>query len=280
MLNLFEMLANAQYGQGIEVLARKFNLSQQQAQTALEALLPAFSQGLKRTASDPYGIAALMNAMATGKHAKYFEDAARASAPEGVADGNGVLDQIFGSKELSRTIAAQAEQATGIGQEMYKQMLPVVASMIMGGLFKQSSGQLPQSGTNPFAPLLEHMMRQSGMAPPRQPLEQAFDPFDNPFGRALQEMFGSAQEKEAPRQPQIDPYNNPLGRVFQDMLSGAQARHEPEPESRAGPSTRRHNPYDALFGEMFETGRRHRDDYQRSIEALFDRFMKDTAERR
>ena len=58
-----------------------------------------------------------------------------------MAEGNGILGHLFGSKELSRAVAAQAAQATGIGQEMLKQMLPVIASMIMGGLFKQSTAQ-------------------------------------------------------------------------------------------------------------------------------------------
>ena len=50
MLPLFDMLTKAQDGKGMEMLARQFDLSQQQAQLAVEALLPAFSQGLKRNA--------------------------------------------------------------------------------------------------------------------------------------------------------------------------------------------------------------------------------------
>ena len=59
-MNLFDMLANSQNGQGMQMLAQQFGLSQQQTQAAVEALLPAFSQGLKRNASDPYGIGAFM----------------------------------------------------------------------------------------------------------------------------------------------------------------------------------------------------------------------------
>ena len=59
MPTLFDMMANAQNGQGMELLAQQFGLSQQQTQAAVEALMPAFSQGLKRNASDPYGIGQL-----------------------------------------------------------------------------------------------------------------------------------------------------------------------------------------------------------------------------
>ena len=145
MLPLFDMLANAQNGNGIDLLSRQFNLTRQQTELALEALLPAFCQGLKRNASDPYGIAGFMKALASGQHGQYFDDASRAFSPDGMADGNGILGHLFGSKDLSRAVAAQAAQATGIGQDMLKQMLPAIASMIMGGMFKQSTQQ-PDAG--------------------------------------------------------------------------------------------------------------------------------------
>ena len=52
-----------------------------------------------------------------------------------------MLGQIFGSKEVSRAIAQQAELATGIAQDIYKRMMPVVASVLMGGLFNQAAGK-------------------------------------------------------------------------------------------------------------------------------------------
>jgi len=78
MPTLFDMLANAQNGKGIDLLARQFNLTQQQTELALEALLPAFSQGLKRNTSDPYGVAGFMSALASGQHGQYFDNAQRA----------------------------------------------------------------------------------------------------------------------------------------------------------------------------------------------------------
>jgi len=276
MPSLFDMLSDAQNGQAIETLARQFNLSQQQTQSALEALLPAFSQGLKRNAADPHGMAAFMSAVGSGQYARYFEDASRAAAPEGMADGNGVLGQIFGSKELSRAVAAQAAQATGIGQEVLKQMLPVIASMLMGGFFKQVTGQMSQAGAanqNPFGQLIEQMMRQGGMAQTPHPGREAPAPFDNPFGKALQEMFGQSG-REARRGAQPNLQDNPLGGIFQDMLSGGQTASQPEQPSRENPSGRPRNPYDDLFGDMFETGRRQQEGYQREMESIFDRFLK------
>lgn len=296
MLPLFEMLANAQNGNGMEALARQFGLSQKQTQSALEALMPAFSQGLKRNASDPYGVGSFLQAMASGQHAKYFEDATRAFSPQGVDEGNGILGHLFGSKELSRAVAGQAAQATGIGQDVLKQMLPVIASMIMGGLFKQSTGQMQAAsgmggGNNPLGEIIEQMMRQSGgmggggQQPRQAPQQtQAPDPFDNPFGKVLKDMFGGgqAQPQPAPRQqaPQQNPYgDNPLGKIFEEMLGAGRAEApSPQPRQRqqeqANPSGRPRNPYDDLFGKMFETGSQQRDDYQKGVESIFEQFSK------
>ncbi|AMS44071.1 MULTISPECIES: DUF937 domain-containing protein [Aminobacter] len=296
MLPLFEMLANAQNGNGMEALSRQFGLSQQQTQSAIEALMPAFSQGLKRNASDPYGLGSFLQAMASGQHAKYFEDASRAFSPQGVDEGNGILGHLFGSKELSRAVAGQAAQATGIGQEVLKQMLPVIASMIMGGLFKQSTGQMQAASgmggsNNPLGEIIEQMMRQGGgmMGGGQQPRQapqqtQAPDPFDNPFGKVLKDMFGGGlgQPQPSPRQqaPQQSPYgDNPLGKIFEEMLGGGRAQPDPQPQARqpqpqANPSGRPRNPYDDLFGKMFETGSQQRDDYQKGVESIFEQFSK------
>jgi hypothetical protein len=291
MLPLFDMLANAQNGNGLEALSRQFGLSQQQTQSAVEALLPAFSQGLRRNTADPYGMGSFVTAMASGQHAKYFEDAGKAFAPAGVEEGNGILGHLFGSKELSRAVAGQAAQATGIGQDVLKQMLPVIASMIMGGLFKQSANQAQAGGFggsgNPLGEIIEQMMRQGGAggASP-QPQQQA--PADNPFGKMLQDMFGGGAAGAPQRQPQgQNPYGeNPLGKIFEEMLGGGRTQTAPEPEpqpqarNQQSPSGRAKNPYDDLFGQMFETGRKQRDDYQQGMESIFDQFTKGMDRRR
>ncbi|TIR97839.1 MAG: DUF937 domain-containing protein, partial [Mesorhizobium sp.] len=146
MPSLFDIFLQAQNGAGMQALAQQFGLSMQQAQAAVQALLPAFSQGLQRNTADPYGMGAFMTAMASGQHAKYFEDATRAFTPQGIDEGNGILGHLFGSKDLSRAVAAQAAQATGLSQQVLQQMLPAMASMMMGGLFKQTNSQMQAAG--------------------------------------------------------------------------------------------------------------------------------------
>lgn len=288
MLPLFDMLANAQNGNALDQMARQFGLSQQQTQEALAALMPAFSQGLKRNVANPYDLGSFLTALASGQHAKYFEDAARAFSPQGLDEGNGILGHLFGSKELSRAVAAQAAQATGIAQQTLQQMLPALAAMIMGGLFKQSTGQLGAAGFggqgNPLQEIIEQMMKQGGGFGQPQPRQQAPqpNPFDNPFGKILEGMFGGGQAQPQPRQAPQSPYgDNPLGRIFEEMLGGGRQKAEPAPRTtakpkaapRTNPSGRPRTPYDDLFGDMFEAGARSRDDYQKNVESIFDQFL-------
>lgn len=287
MSSLFEMLTSAQNGQAINQMARQFGLSQQQAQDAMEALLPAFSQGLKRNASTPNDLGSFLNALASGQHAKYFEDATKAFSPAGMQEGNGILSHLFGSKDLSRAVAAQASQATGIGQNILQQMLPALASMIMGGLFKQSTGQMQGAAPsgNPLQQIIEQMMKQGGAfgqpAPAETPRQRAPQPdasqFENPFGKMLEGIFGGGQPGTT-RQPTDSPLgNNPLGRIFEEMLGGSQQEQtapSPRPAPKVNPSGRERTPYDDLFGDMFDAGAKTRDQYSKNVESIFDQFVK------
>ena len=296
MPTLFDMLNNAQDGRGMDLLARQFNLSRQQAELAVEALTPAFSQGLKQNASDPMGIAGFMQALASGNHAQYFDNAQSAFSPQGIAEGNGILGHLFGSKDLSRAVAAQAAQATGLGQDLIKQMLPVIASMIMGGLFKQSTNQFggsAGSGGNPLGEIIEQMMKQGGgmFGQPQAGQARPAGPADNPLGKILEGMFGGGQSqggepsRSAPQGQNPFGADNPFGKMFEEMLGGGQARApredpQPEPQPRANPSGRPRNPYDDMFGDMFESGAKQRDEYQKGVESIFEQFTRGMDRRR
>ena len=273
MLPLFDMIANAQNGNGIEALSRQFSLSQEQTRAALQALMPAFSQGLKRNAADPYGIVNFMTAMASGQHARYFEDAARANSPEGVAEGNGILGHLFGSKELSQAVTAQAAAMTGIGQNILDQMLPVIASMVMGGLFKQSTGQMPGTSTGGglLGQMMQQMMRAGGVPGQQPPSSGDGTGAENPFGKMLEVMFGAGQSAPGGIGNMAD---NPWGRMMEEMLGGARPSPEPAPEPPTNPSGRPRNPYDDLFGKMFEAGSDVRDEHEKAMSSIFDQFMK------
>lgn len=267
MLSLYDMMMQAQNGNAVETMARQFGLAQEQATKAVAALMPAFSEGFKRNAANPYDMAAFMKALTSGEHAKYFEDISRAFTPQGMAEGNGILGHLFGNKEVSRAIAAQAAQMTGIGQEIYKQMLPVMASTLMGGIFKQSLAPfLPGAGTtqaNPFADMMQQWAEAAGLAKKQEPA----NPFiDNPFTQAAQEFFGAGQKKDAPTNPFAD---NPFAKAFQDMMANmagqpAASKKPGEPEASPADSLK------SLVNTMFDTGLEMQKDYQRNVETIFE----------
>ena len=84
----------------------------------------------------------MLGALQKGNHAQQLDDPSHFQRPEAVSDGNNILGHIFGSKDVSRNVAQRASQKTGVDSGILKQMLPVIASMVMGSMSKQT--QQPQ----------------------------------------------------------------------------------------------------------------------------------------
>ncbi|MBB4952420.1 hypothetical protein H4S14_000462 [Agrobacterium vitis] len=276
MMPLFEMMLRAQNGAAMDSMAKQFGLAQEQVAQALAALTPAFSSGLKRTAANPYDLSGLFSAMSSGNYGQYFEDLSKAFTPQGVADGNQVLQQLFGSKEVSRAIAAQAAQVTGVGQDILKKMLPTMADTIMGGLMKQGLGQMAGTtspfSVTPIAPMVQQWLEATGFAPKSAPKPSA-DPFDNPFINAWKDMMGMAQAKPAPKQQQANPFlDNPYAKAWQDMLNTTlgqtpETQPKPEPDARQSMSE--------MINTMFDSGLEVQKNYQKSMEKIFETYTTD-----
>src|SRR5690606_21560216 len=62
-----------------------------------------------------------------------------APEPTPVNKGNAILGEIFGSKDVSREVAGQASQSTGLDPAVLKKMLPVLAMLVAGYLSSQSN---------------------------------------------------------------------------------------------------------------------------------------------
>lgn len=140
MMNLFDMMMQAQGGNAMSNMAKQFGLAPEQAQSAVESLLPAFSMGLQKQTESVDGLQNIMQMFGGGQFAG-FHDADGDGIPDNAASqGNDVLGALFGSKDMSRAVAAQASAMSGVSDTILKQMMPVIASMLMGGLFKGAMG--------------------------------------------------------------------------------------------------------------------------------------------
>lgn len=243
MLPLWEMLSRSG---GADALARHFELSRLQAQNAVDALLPAFSEGFRRFTADPSGTAAFMSALASGHHARYFEDAAKAFAPQGTEDGQAILRRLFGADAFSQSLADQAARMSGLGSDTVMRMMPALAAMLMGGLAAQAKAAPREAASNPFSAMMEAMA-----GPARK--TASTDPWaGNPWMAA---MNASAPDEA-------------WGRLFKQWMGAAAPPPQPPPKPA--------DPARAMFDEMFETGRKTQAEYARLVQSLFDQWGKPT----
>jgi len=162
-MNLLDMIMSAQGGATAQQAGSQLGLNQQQSQSAIAALLPAISSALKQNTSSPQGLAGLLGALQGGQHEQYLENPQMLGQQQTVTDGNAILGHLFGSKDVSRAVAGQAAQKTGIGADVLKKMLPLVATMAMGSLSKQTRQPDMKSALAGLA--MQHLMggKQSGL---------------------------------------------------------------------------------------------------------------------
>ena len=140
MPNLYEILNNAQDGEGMTALGREFGLTQTQTEAAVTALLPAISTGLKQSTATVDGLGNLFGVMGQQQNLQdIYDDPEMAFGPEGVAAGNDALSAIFGSPDVSRAVIDQAQNFSGVSSNILRKMLPVLAGVLLSGLMRSSS---------------------------------------------------------------------------------------------------------------------------------------------
>jgi hypothetical protein len=158
---ILEMLMNSAGGGAGQQVGQQFGLSEDQTNSALGQLVPALMAGLQRNTSQAGGMDALLVALRSGNHAGYLDNPEMLARETTTEDGNSILGHIFGSKEVSRAVAGQAAERTGIGTDILKKMLPVVATMVMGGLSKQAASASPGSSQASAGGFLDSLLDQN-----------------------------------------------------------------------------------------------------------------------
>ncbi len=131
----------------------------------------------------------------------------------GRARGNALLEQVFGTRDTSRAVAARAASASGIGEGVIKAMLPYIIQMVMGAFARRTSGglgdilsKIPNLGGG--APL------PSGQGGGKLPGPEGMgSPGRNPYGD-LSDIIRRGGRGTSVR-------GNPLWRVVRNVLGGA-----------------------------------------------------------
>ena len=121
----------------LQQIARELGINESQAASGAAALLPAILGGFKKQAQAPStgldGLAGMLGRLGGGG----LLDDVISQKPTDVGRGNEVLGQIFGSKDVSRTVAQNAASQTGLDTSLLKKMLPMLAMLVAGYMAKQ-----------------------------------------------------------------------------------------------------------------------------------------------
>lgn len=138
----------------ITSMARELGVDEQTARMGAGALLPAIVAGMGRSSSsgagsDPLGgLGALAGAVLGGGAGGLggglgggLLDAVLGNKATPVQQGNDILGNIFGSKDVSRSVAGEVASVTGLDEGLLKKMLPILAMAVMGYMAKQATGQ-------------------------------------------------------------------------------------------------------------------------------------------
>ena len=136
----------AQMG-GLQAMSRELGISEGQAAAGAAALAPAILGGFKKQAqaqpSGLEGLGGLLGQLGGGG----LLDEVLSPEPTNLNHGNDVLGQIFGSKDVSRTVAQSAASRTGLSPDVLKKMLPMLAMMVAGFMAQGGAGAGTSSGT-------------------------------------------------------------------------------------------------------------------------------------
>lgn len=262
MVNLFDIMRNAQAGAGLQNLSRQFGLTPADTQRALDVLLPAFSLCFERVVHDPNAFARLLQVVASGQYAPFFDAPATLSAAS-LASGSDVLTRLMGSKEASRRVAEQGAAATGMGVDILQQMLPMVAATLIGGAFRYTSLE----GMSDLFARWSEAFRQAHVAQAPAPPPNPAGPFE--LWTSLFNPQAPARTQSPPQSPPQNSAQNPVEAwsAMVDAMLGRAAPKAPEPPPPPNPVQ--------ILAQMFEAGTQAQAQYVAGLKASLDHVWND-----
>ncbi len=271
MFNLTEIMQAAQGGQGINNIAAQFGLSPDQAQAAVKALMPGMSMGLQNQAASTDGLSSLLGMLTGGAHTAAFHEPAATAAPQTVAAGNDVLGQLFGGPQATQAIAQHAANVAGISSSMMQSMMPVVASMVMGGLFKGASsnglgGLLSAAsgggGAGGLAGMLAQAMGGAGAT--------AGGGLGGGLGGLLGGLMGGGQQAQAATGAMGGGMGGMLGNLLGGLMGGGKQAAAPQAAAPANPMSAGLE----MLQSMMNHGQQVQDAHSSALQDIFNTLVK------
>ena len=139
-MNLLDLLKETGGEQSVGQLASRLNLGSSETKSIIDAVAPALMRSLQKGSGSASGLASLTKALESGNHARYIDRPEELLSDNAVNDGNKILGHLFGSKDVSRNVAANAAEQSGVDASLVKKALPLLAGLAMGALNKKSDG--------------------------------------------------------------------------------------------------------------------------------------------
>ena len=159
-MDFMDLLKAAGGDSSLGQLAKTVGLGSSDTSKLVEALAPALMRGMQKNTADDNGLAGLRRALENGGHERYLDKPELLASKKTRKDGNNILGHIFGSKDVSRNVAAAAAKDTGISASLIKKALPLLATLAMGAMSKKSAGgkelgsSVSKGGLGPLGDLL------------------------------------------------------------------------------------------------------------------------------
>lgn len=138
-MNLMDLLKEAGAEQSIGKIGNQLNLGSSDTRAMIDAVAPALMRSLQKGSSSSDGLSALSRALESGNHQSYVDRPDALESADAVNDGNRILGHLFGSKDVSRNVAARAAAQSGVDPSLIKKALPLLAGLAMGALSKKSN---------------------------------------------------------------------------------------------------------------------------------------------
>jgi hypothetical protein len=206
----------------LEAIGRQFGLNEAQTRAALDALTPVVAAGVRRSAQSPEGLQDIFRTVLTGGYESSLGDPDAVRLERAKPAGDEILKQIFGNKDVSRGVAQQLSATSGIGAAILKQLLPIVASLVLGKLAKGfGGGAAPANTGGGLGDILKDTFGGGSMpSPAPSPQQRAPQPMPAPSG----DDGGLGMPTPRTGTPRQGGSPGGLEDILNDILNGNQGR--------------------------------------------------------
>jgi hypothetical protein len=263
MSTVAEILSSAQDGKLIENLAQNFGLTTEQMNTAVEALTPALNLGLRNATSNPQVLEQIVAQLVHPAHQAAFYDPSAAHGEEAGELGAQMVSHLFGSSSAAGQVAQIAARDAGLRPDVMARLLPVLASVVLGGLFKSFDSQgmggllAKLAGTGALGTILSQLG--TAASTPAAPSGGSSGSgsggggglLGGLLGVLLGSLLGGGSRRQAPPQSSSTPAPAPGGGGLEDILGQLiKTLNAPAPASagaRAGQTAELQDVLDRVF---------------------------------